>query len=171
METTQREGICRWVTAPAGCDPGVARRATALAERIAALTQASGVVCVEMFEAASGLLVNELAMRPHNSGHLTLDAFATSQFENHLRAILDWPLGSAAAIVPAAAMVNVLGPPDGSDPAARLDLALEVPGARVRLYGKQARPGRKLGHVTALAETADEALSRARESALVLSDA
>lgn len=171
FETVQRNGICRSVSFPAGCDAETGDAARELGVRIAELAGASGIVCVELFETADGLLVNELAMRPHNSGHLTLDACETSQFHNHLRAVLDWPLGSASATAPAAAMVNVLGPPDGSDPAARLPAALRVPGARVRLYGKAASPGRKLGHVTALAPTPAQALERAREAAEVLSDA
>ena len=171
LETRQRDGICREVIAPAACSPEMARTASALGARIAELTGATGIICVELFETSSGLLVNELAMRPHNSGHLTLDAFETSQFENHLRGVLGLPLGSARRTAPAAAMVNVLGAPDGSDPALRLGEALRVPQARVRLYGKRARPGRKLGHVTALGDTVEQALGRAREAAFALSDA
>jgi 5-(carboxyamino)imidazole ribonucleotide synthase len=93
------------------------------------------------------------------------EASTTSQFEQHLRAVLDLPLGVTTPVVPAAAMVNVVGPEDGSDPAARLHRALRVPGAHVHLYGKSARPGRKLGHVTVCAPTAEEALDLAREAA------
>ena len=110
-----------------------------------------GVMAVEMFLLPDGrLLVNEIAPRVHNSGHYTLGGCETSQFEQHVRAALDLPLGATDLVAPAAVTVNVVGPADGSDPRSRLREALAVPGAHVHLYGKGARPGRKLGHVTAL---------------------
>jgi 5-(carboxyamino)imidazole ribonucleotide synthase len=121
---------------------------------------------VELFLARDGrLLVNELALRAHNTGHLHTEAAHVSQFEQHLRAVLGLPLGDGALAVPAAAMVNVVGNAAGDDPADRLGEALGVRGARVHLYGKAARPGRKLGHVTVCAGTPDEALDAAREAA------
>ena len=111
------------------------------------------------------MLVNELALRTHNTGHLHTEASATSQFEQHLRAVLDLPLGATTPVAQAAAMVNVVGPADGSDPASHLSEALRVPGASVHLYGKGARPGRKLGHVTVCAETPERALELARWAA------
>jgi 5-(carboxyamino)imidazole ribonucleotide synthase len=128
----------------------------------------TGIVALELFRVDGRLLVNELALRPHNSGHYTIEGCVTSQFEQHLRAVLDWPLGSAALRAPVVATVNVIGPPDGSDPAARLPEALTVPGAHVHLYGKSARPGRKLGHVTVCADAAQEALAGARRAAALL---
>jgi 5-(carboxyamino)imidazole ribonucleotide synthase len=168
LETHQRDGICIDVVAPAAVSADQAARATRMAVAIADGFDVAGVLAVELFLTGDRLLVNELALRPHNSGHLTIDACPASQFEQHLRALLDWPLGETGLLAPAAAMVNVLGPPDGSDPARRLTHALAVPGARVHLYAKAARPGRKLGHVTALGATADHALDRARAAAAAL---
>ena len=111
------------------------------------------------------VLVNELAPRPHNSGHYTIEAAETSQFENHLRGVLDLPLGEVGLRAPAAAMVNLLGSRTGP---AEPDVAgaLAVPGAHLHLYDKaQVRPGRKMGHVTALGDSADDALARARRAA------
>ena len=107
-------------------------------------------------------------MRPHNSGHHTIEAAVTSQFQQHLRAALDWPLGATDLIAPAAVTVNVVGPPDGSDPRDRLAAAVAVPGAHVHLYGKGARPGRKLGHVTALGRDAATAREIAWRAADIL---
>ena len=115
------------------------------------------------------LLINEFATRPHNSGHATIEGAVTSQFHNHLRAVLDWPLGSTRLTAPAVAMVNVLG--RGTDLAmANLPCALEVEGASVHLYGKEERLGRKVGHVTALGESPDEALATARAAAGLLGE-
>ncbi|MHB8263071.1 MAG: 5-(carboxyamino)imidazole ribonucleotide synthase [Acidimicrobiales bacterium] len=163
VETTQKEGICRELVMPARVSARTAKRALDTAEALANRIDATGIIAVEMFVTRQGgLVLNELAVRPHNSGHATIEASVSSQFENHLRAVLDWPLGSTAMISPAAAMVNVLGPPDGSDPRYNLPRALSVRDARVHLYGKEPAAGRKLGHVTALAPTHEEALSTAR---------
>lgn len=165
LATHQHDGICRHVSVPAAIPATQAAAATRLAIAIADGAAVEGLMAVELFLAQGELLVNELALRPHNSGHLTIDACTTSQFEQHLRALLDWPLGETQLLAPAAAMVNVLGPADGSDPAGRLARALAIPQARVHLYGKLARPGRKLGHVTALGATVDEALGYAQAAA------
>ncbi len=148
VQTVQRDGICREVIAPApNLDDDLATRAQETGLRIAAELGVTGLLAVEMFEAGGELLVNELAMRPHNSGHWTIDGAVTSQFEQHLRAVLDLPLGSPAPTAPFTVMVNVLGG-DG-DPYPRLVHVMAAdPGARVHLYGKQVRPGRKIGHVT-----------------------
>jgi 5-(carboxyamino)imidazole ribonucleotide synthase len=145
----------------------VASRATEVARQAARAYGCVGVVGVELFELADGqLLLNEIAPRPHNTGHYTIDACVISQFENHLRAILDLPLGDTSLVRPAAAMVNVLGRREGESSAGTLAEALAVPGVRVHVYGKRAiRPGRKVGHVTALGESASEALTRAYEAA------
>lgn len=168
VETLQHDGICHEVVLPARVDDVVAAQATALALELAESVGLEGLLAIELFATADGLLVNELALRPHNSGHVTLDGCVTSQFEQHLRAVLGWPLGATRAIAPAAAMVNVLGPPDGSDPGTRVAQALAVEGAHVHLYGKASRPGRKLGHVTALGADGDAALDAARAAARTL---
>jgi 5-(carboxyamino)imidazole ribonucleotide synthase len=150
VETVQRDAMLRELVCPADVTAEQATEATGLALAIAERIGATGLLTLELFVTVDGLLVNELAMRPHNSGHHTIEATVTSQFEQHLRAALDWPLGATDLVAPAAVTVNVIGPPDGSDPRSRLAEALAVPGAHVHLYGKGARPGRKLGHVTAL---------------------
>jgi 5-(carboxyamino)imidazole ribonucleotide synthase len=186
VQTVQRDGVCREVLAPAPhLPPSRAREAERLALEIAETLGVTGLLAVELFETSSGLLVNELAMRPHNSGHWTIDGARTSQFEQHLRAVLDLPLGAPNAIAPQVVMANVFG----GDGAARTEFATTEfattefattefastefastefagtgrdvysrythvmaadPGVNVHLYGKAARPGRKIGHVTAL---------------------
>ncbi len=161
VDTIQRDGICNETMAPAHIPDDMADEARALATAIADEVGSTGMLAVELFVTADGLLVNELAPRPHNSGHWTIEGAATSQFENHLRGVCDLPLGSAELRAPAVATVNVLGPADGSDPRDRLPAALAVRDTHVHLYGKGARPGRKLGHVTATAADPAAALDRA----------
>ncbi len=170
VETVQRDGICVELLMPARVPSAVAAEAAELAVGIADEIEAVGIMAVELFLTTDGdLVVNELALRPHNSGHATIDACETSQFENHLRAVLDWPLGSTAQHAPAA-MVNLLGPDGAFDPG-RLPAALDVdPGARVHLYAKTPRPGRKIGHVTTLASSTEDALRSARRAASALLD-
>lgn len=171
VETTQVDGICRELTLPAGLDPQLAREARELAVAIAEHAGVCGVVAIELFVTMTGrLVVGELAVRPHNSGHATIEACRTSQFHNHLRGILDWPLGDPGLRVPAAAMVNVLGAADGRT-TSRLPRALAVPGAAVHLYGKAERPGRKVGHVTATGRDPQAALQIARAAAAELEPA
>lgn len=170
VETVQAGGVCAEVLAPApGLPPHVAEDATDVACSIAEGLDVTGVLAVEMFEARDGiLLVNELAMRPHNSGHVTIDAAVTSQFEQHLRAVLDLPLGSTDLTAGAAAMVNVLGS-ELEDPAtAYPELMAAYPDAKVHLYGKGVRPGRKLGHVTVTGTDPAEVRRRAQEAARLL---
>lgn len=164
-ETVQSSGICVELVVPAPVPAGVAAEATALAERVVRHVDGAGVVALELFQTADGLIVNELALRPHNSMHWTIEGAFTSQFQNHVRAVLDLPLGDTSVTAPAVATVNVLGPADGSDPRARLPAALEVPGVAVHLYGKQARAGRKLGHVTAVGDDPTETRARAWRAA------
>jgi 5-(carboxyamino)imidazole ribonucleotide synthase len=163
VETIQEDGICNELVMPARVPDEVADAARDLADGLVEDIDATGIVAVELFLTETGeLVVNELALRPHNSGHATIDACATSQFANHLRAVLDWPLGDPSMRAPAAAMVNVLGTDTSDDLAAGMPAALAVPGAHVHLYQKTSRPGRKIGHVTVLADTPDEALDAAR---------
>ena len=169
----QRDGMCREVLAPApGLSADLAADIHALAIRIAAELDVVGLLAVELFETHDGVLVNELAMRPHNTGHWTLDGARTSQFEQHLRAVLDYPLGEVTPVAPVVVMVNVIG---AADPAQSLDerlhhaLAAE-PGVKVHLYGKKERPGRKVGHVTALGDDLSEVRRRARHAARVLEE-
>lgn len=169
-ETVQEVGICVELVVPAPVPADLAAEATALAERVVDHVGGVGVVALELFQTADGLLVNELAMRPHNSVHWTIEGARTSQFQNHARAVLDLPLGDTAMAAPAVATVNVLGPNDGSDPRARLAAALAVPGVAVHLYDKDARPGRKLGHVTAIGDDVDETRARARQAAARLTE-
>lgn len=172
VETVQRDGICVQVIAPApALSDDVAAAAQGLALRLAAELGVVGVLAVELFETTDGaLLVNELAMRPHNSGHWTMDGARTSQFEQHLRAVLDYPLGDTDAIAPVTVMANVLGAAEiPGPPAMSVDerlhhLYARMPDARVHLYGKAERPGRKVGHINFLGrDTAD--LPKLRERA------
>jgi 5-(carboxyamino)imidazole ribonucleotide synthase len=169
VETVQEDGICVEVIAPAPrLSHTLNAEAQALATRIAEELDVVGVLAVELFEAPNGLLVNELAMRPHNSGHWSIEGSTTSQFEQHLRAVLDWPLGDTRPRAPFAVMANLLGGPK-TDLTKTLPAALEaVPNCSVHLYGKAARPGRKLGHVTALGDDLEQTRARAREAVAVL---
>jgi 5-(carboxyamino)imidazole ribonucleotide synthase len=168
IETLQRDGICHELVMPARVSEEVAARAIDIARRIAEGIDAVGILAVEQFVTPDGeVLVNEIAVRPHNSGHATIEGCATSQFTNHLRAVLDWPLGPTTMQAGCAVTVNVLGV-DGSDVAAKVPAALAVDGARVHLYGKTSRPGRKIGHVTVLGDDVDMALAAARRAAAVL---
>ena len=155
VQTVQRQGICVEVMAPApGLPPAVGAAAEALGLHVAGQLGVVGVLAVELFETTDGaLLVNELAMRPHNSGHWTMDGAVTSQFEQHLRAVLDYPLGATGPLAPVTVMANVLGAPTA--PTVPIDerlhhLMARLPEARVHLYGKSERPGRKIGHVNVL---------------------
>jgi 5-(carboxyamino)imidazole ribonucleotide synthase len=171
VETLQRDGICVQVLAPApGLPEDRAIEAQRLGLRIARALDVTGLLAVELFETAAGLLVNELAMRPHNSGHWTIEGARTSQFEQHLRAVLDLPLGSPRLAAPHAVMANVLGGEDGGGLFARLtDVLAADPAIRVHLYGKSVRPGRKVGHVTAVGEDLGELRQRAARAAAHLS--
>lgn len=166
VETLQREGILTELLMPARVSEALALEAVDLSQEIVAEIEAVGVVAVELFVTSrDALVVNELALRPHNSGHATIEATATSQFHNHLRAILDWPLGETAMRAPAAALVNLLGGDHPSELGARMADALAIPDTHVHIYGKEPRSGRKVGHVTALGDTADEAMEHARKAA------
>lgn len=170
VETVQRHGMCHEVVAPAPISAAVSTDAERLARTVAESSGLVGMLALELFLTGDEIVINEIAARPHNSGHLTIEGAETSQFEQHLRAVLDWPLGRTALTAPAVAMVNVIGADlsDSDDPAARRHEALSIPGVHLHLYGKAYRAGRKLGHVTALGETIDEARDRARRAASAL---
>ena len=164
-QSVQKDGICFMATAPA---PDVPAEIEKLAHRIATELQVTGVLAVELFDTPEGIFVNELAMRPHNTGHWTQDGSLTSQFEQHIRAVLDWPLGATTLSAPATAMANVLGA--DTDPAMPVPERMrhvweKYPHAKIHYYGKQWRPGRKLGHVNVSADTATAAQQQAREAA------
>ncbi|HEY9521689.1 MAG TPA: 5-(carboxyamino)imidazole ribonucleotide synthase [Thermopolyspora sp.] len=170
VETVQNDGICVEVLAPApGIDAEHAAAAQAVALGIAAELGVTGLIAIEMFQLKTGaVLVNELAMRPHNSGHWTIEGAVTSQFEQHLRAVLDLPLGSPAMTAPVAVMANVLG---GTDPDvfSRYEHVMaHDPGVKVHFYGKEVRPGRKIGHVTVVGSDVGDLRARARHAAVHL---
>jgi len=158
--TTQVDGQCRQVLAPSGLGADLDAQARAMGVRVAQALDVAGLVAVELFVVDGELSVNELAVRPHNTGHHSIDACVTSQFENHLRAVADLPLGDPSLCSPAA-MVNVIGDGDG-DPSDHLGAAMAVdPGARIHLYGKAPRHDRKLGHVTVCDDDVERAAERA----------
>ncbi|BAL86032.1 putative phosphoribosylaminoimidazole carboxylase ATPase subunit [Actinoplanes missouriensis 431] len=168
VETVQKDGICVEVIAPApGLADDLALEAQQLAIDLATELGVVGLLAVELFQTDAGIVVNELAMRPHNSGHWTIEGARTSQFEQHLRAVLDYPMGSTELTAPVVVMANVLGgEPGGISIDERLHhLFAADPGVRVHLYGKQIRPGRKIGHVTALGSSVDEVRARAVRAA------
>ncbi len=166
VETIQRDGICREVIAPAPeLDTDISVAAQSIALKVAEVVGVTGMLAVEMFETADGLLINELAMRPHNSGHWTIDGAVTSQFENHLRAVLDLPLGSPALKAQHAVMVNVLGTDKGDLYAAYRHVMARDPHAKIHMYGKGPRLGRKLGHVTITGDDLPSLRKRANHAA------
>ncbi|GAC1601097.1 MAG: 5-(carboxyamino)imidazole ribonucleotide synthase [Acidimicrobiales bacterium] len=160
VRTYQEDGICRMLEAPAEVEPAVARQARDWAAALAEAVEAVGVLAVEFFLTDQGLVVNELAPRPHNSGHYSIEACVTSQFENHLRAVLDLPLGAPDLAVPAAVMVNLIA---GRTPPSDLEGLTADPHARVHWYGKTSRPGRKVGHVTTCGTDRSALLRRAAQ--------
>ena len=168
VETAQVDGVCREVLVPGRLPPDVVERARALGQAVAEIAGAVGVLAVELFWSGGVLMVNEIAARPHNSGHWTIEGAVTSQFENHLRAVLDLPLGSPAPQHAQVASVNIFGGAEGEDPLALLPGGLATEGAHIHLYGKASRPGRKLGHVTVCGDDADAVRARAWAAAEAL---
>lgn len=161
VETVQRNGMCNELVVPVQADPRVVADAVRIARRIVEHVQPVGVLAIEFFVTNGKVLINELAPRPHNSGHWTIEGSETSQFEQHLRAILDYPLGDTALTADVIATENILGPQNGADPSDALSKGLQIRGAHMHLYGKEARAGRKLGHVTVLGRERDETRQRA----------
>jgi 5-(carboxyamino)imidazole ribonucleotide synthase len=170
VRTVQVDGMCSEVVAPCPDLPEAkALEAQQIGLRVAEALGVTGMLAVELFDSPKGLLINELAMRPHNSGHWSIDGAVTSQFENHLRAVLDLPLGDPRSTAPWSVMVNVVGPRDIEGLPALTEAFRHVmardPGVHVHLYGKALRPGRKLGHVTVVSDDLDDALARAHHAA------
>ena len=172
VETVQEDGICTEVIAPApDLSPDLAASATAAALRVAGELDVTGVLAVELFELAAepggtpAFVVNELAMRPHNSGHWTIDGSVTSQFEQHLRAVLDLPLGDPRPRARWTVMANVLGGEYPELYSAYRHLLARDPGLKVHMYGKTVRPGRKIGHVTVCGDDLADLRERARHAA------
>jgi len=168
VESVQKNHICHIVRAPASVSDSVTEDAIDIAQRAVIAIGAIGSFGVEMFLTKDDeIIINELAPRVHNSGHYTIEACECSQFENHIRAILGWPLGSTKMVKPAAVMINLLGQAHGSGQPAGFDKALAMSGVHIHIYGKElSMPGRKMGHVTALGET----LAAAEETAQAAAD-
>ncbi|MDN5875184.1 MAG: 5-(carboxyamino)imidazole ribonucleotide synthase [Brevibacterium sp.] len=166
VETWQQNGVCKEAIAPApGLASGKATEITEAVLTVAGALDVTGVMAMELFETAEGFLINEFAMRPHNTGHWTQDGAVTSQFEQHLRAVLDLPLGSPAAREDVSVMVNVLGAKHEDLYQPYLHVMAHDPAIKVHLYGKGVRPGRKVGHVNAYGQDTELVLARARHAA------
>jgi len=170
VQTVQRDGVCSEVLSPApGSNSAQLSEAKRIAETVANGLGVTGVLAVELFETADGtLFINELAMRPHNSGHFSIEGSVTSQFEQHIRAVLDLPLGSTEATAPHSVMINLLGVDDSNDFVSTYPQALAMhPTAKFHTYGKSARKGRKMGHITVTGSDAVAVLAEARQAASV----
>ncbi len=171
VQTVQANGVCSEVLSPApGADQATLERAAEIARGVAEGLGVTGVLAVELFETPNGrLLINELAMRPHNSGHFSIEGSTTSQFEQHLRAVLDLPLGSTSPTQPHSVMVNLLGVDDKHDFVSSYEQVLaQHPSANVHTYGKAPRAGRKMGHVTVVGQDSADVLAEARATAQAL---
>ena len=166
VQTVQEDGMCSEVIAPApNLSDARSAEAQNIAMQIADKLDVVGMLAVELFDTGTEILVNELAMRPHNSGHWSIDGAVTSQFENHVRAVLDLPLGNPAPVATWTVMVNVIGGDYPDMYAAFKHCMARDPGLRIHMYGKEVRPGRKIGHVTVLSEDLEDALRRAHHAA------
>ncbi len=171
VQTVQANGVCSEVLSPApGADQATLDKAAEIARGVAEGLGVTGVLAVELFETPNGrLLINELAMRPHNSGHFSIEGSTTSQFEQHLRAVLDLPLGSTSPAAPHSVMVNLLGVDDSHDFVSSYEQVLaQHPSAKVHTYGKAPRAGRKMGHVTVVGQDSADVLAEARATAKAL---
>jgi 5-(carboxyamino)imidazole ribonucleotide synthase len=167
VETVQKDHICHVVRAPAAVSQELVERVRQAVTAAVDAFNGVGTFGVELFLLPNEeIVINEMAPRVHNSGHYTIEACMTSQFENHVRAVMGWPLGSSEMLAPAAVMVNLLGAAEGDAWPHGYDQALAVPGAHIHVYGKaKSKPGRKMGHVTALGQTVEEAEKTARAAA------
>ena len=166
-ESVQKDGMCHEVVSPApDLDPALAKEAQQLAINIAEQLGVTGILAVELFETPDRrIVVNELAMRPHNTGHWSIDGAVTSQFENHLRAVLGMPLGSTSPHRSWAVMVNILGGVVDDLESRRALVMAQDCEVKIHLYGKNVKPGRKVGHVTVCGDDFDDVVARARRAA------
>jgi len=168
VETVQVDGMLRELIAPAPGADALQELARQIVETIAADSGVVGLLAVEFFQSNGTLLINEIATRPHNSGHYSIEGARTSQFEQHLRAVLDLPLGSTASTARWAVTENIVGAPAGDLTRAQIERAMALDGVHLHLYGKEARPGRKIGHLTVLGDDLDTTRSRARAAAAII---
>jgi 5-(carboxyamino)imidazole ribonucleotide synthase len=171
VETIHKNNILHYLLSPAPVEKCIAEKAKKLAIQTMRYLKGSGVFGIEMFLAKDeDVLINEIAPRVHNSGHHTIEANKTSQFEQHIRAITSMPLGPTEMTVPAAVMVNILGERSGKAEPKGIEKAEKIPGVRVHIYGKlETKPERKMGHITAIAETLDQALKNAKKARKLVS--
>lgn len=170
-ETVQVSGICRETITPAVVSPEIAAEAVRVSVAAAQVVDAVGLTAVELFFDGTNITINEVATRPHNSGHWSIEGAITSQFENHLRAVAGLPLGATSCRAPYVVSCNILGHSTGLDPRQQLPQALGISGAHVHLYGKEPKPGRKIGHVTTMSDSLEDAQARARRAVGFLGDA
>ncbi|HET9659613.1 MAG TPA: 5-(carboxyamino)imidazole ribonucleotide synthase [Thermomicrobiales bacterium] len=168
VETVQIDGMLRELIAPAPDAGTLQEEARQIVETIAADSGIVGLLAVEFFQSNGKLLINEIATRPHNSGHFSIEGAVTSQFEQHLRAVLDLPLGSTALTAPWAVTENIVGAAPGDLTAEQVARVMAREGVHLHLYGKDARPGRKIGHLTVMGDHLDETLARARAAAAIV---
>jgi len=171
VETIQKNHVCHIVKAPADINPKAADNASRIAKMAIEAIDGIGVFGVEMFLVENDqIMINEIAPRPHNSGHYTIEACITSQYENHLRAILGYSIGSTMMLQPAAVMVNLLGNREGVSNVSGVSDALRIPGVHVHIYCKKlTRKNRKMGHVTIVGETVEESLDKALKASNLIS--
>ncbi|MBI3459019.1 ATP-grasp domain-containing protein, partial [Candidatus Azambacteria bacterium] len=170
VETIHKNNICHLVIAPAPIDSGAIKKAEKLAIDIISILNGVGVFAIEMFlTATSEIIVNEIAPRVHNSGHQTIEANATSQFEQQIRAIAGLPLGPVSPKTPYAVMINILGERQGVANISGVEEALKIPGVSVHIYGKlETRPERKMGHITAIGDNLEEVIEKAQKARKII---
>ena len=166
VETIHKNNICHIVKAPASIDEAIKQKAESLAIRTMEQLQGAGVFAIEMFLTKNGdVIINEIAPRVHNSGHFTIEACVTSQFEQHIRAVTGLPLGETNMILPAAVMINILGERNGAVEITGLDQVLKIPNVAIHIYGKmETKIERKMGHITVIGKTIDECLEKAEKA-------
>ncbi len=168
VETVQVEGMLRELIAPAPDATALQEEAQQIVEAIATDCGLVGLLAVEFFQSDGKLLINEIATRPHNSGHFSIEGAVTSQFEQHLRAVLDLPLGSTELTASWAVTENIVGSAQGDPTPEQVRAAMAIDRVHLHLYGKAPRPGRKIGHLTVLGDDLDETLARARMAAAIM---
>jgi 5-(carboxyamino)imidazole ribonucleotide synthase len=168
VETVQVDGMLRELIAPAPDADGLQDEARRIVETIAADCQVIGLLAVEFFQSNGKLLINEIATRPHNSGHFSIEGSVTSQFEQHLRAVLDLPLGCTTSVARWAVCENIVGGRSGELRRSHVEQVIALDGVHVHLYGKEARPGRKIGHLTVLGDDLEIARALARKAGAIM---